>query len=752
MSVTPMKLVDLTICETEPIHIPGSIQSHGFLICVEPLSYRIVTVSGNVEFFLGRKPPALLGNSVLKCFGPEEAAILNQQLDLISRTTHFETQSPTGFITGQKNFDLIIHRSGDKLVLEFELREVVPVQIPIHQTMTAALNRIQSVASSGQLFVYVASLVREITGYDRVMAYKFHPDGHGEVIAEEKSPELPSFLNYHYPASDIPKQARELYKINFTRLIADIEEPVSKLIALPELKDQPLDLSQSTLRAVSPVHIEYLRNMGVRSSFSISLIYKKELWGLIACHNYSRKPPPDYNSRLACRLVGQLFSSSLESRIEEDNKKALAKYLQAEKIIQQELTRNTELPEVLINGSANLLSVNSAGGAVVFYNEKLSRIGNTPSDEQLAVLIGALHAANLPEIHSANSILPLLPEAHHFADTASGYLLLQISPGMKEFILWFKPEIIQTYNWAGDPEKPVTVSDDGSQRVSPRKSFDQWQRQMRYSSQDWTEAELQAATLLREHIIIALNSRARDIRTLNELLKSAYEELDTFTFTISHDLRTPLSSIRNYTELILDDYKNHLPAEAALILRKVVNRTEKMEQLIKDVLQYSKMNRTGIVMEKVPMGRLLADVSDQVRSSSSKGAAARIICTDPIDIYADPAMAEQLFANIIGNAVKYTAPGVVPQVEVNAKPYENGYILYSVKDNGTGFDMRDAENIFELFHRLDTTDGIDGTGIGLAIVKRIVERNKGKIWVESVPNQGTTFYICLLMHLPKNLP
>ena len=368
----------------------------------------------------------------------------------------------------------------------------------------------------------------------------------------------------------------------------------------------------------------------------------------------------------------------------------------------------------------------------------------------MKMLTDRLRAANLPEIAYSTSIVSILPEAHLFADTASGYILLQLSPGMQDFILWFKPELIHTVNWAGDPEKPVIISADGAARISPRKSFEQWQRQVRYTSAEWNEAELQSVSQLREHILLALNTRARDIRTLNDLLKNAYEELDTFTFTVSHDLRSPLSSIRNYTELILEDYKSEMPPEVILLLRKVVNRTDKMEQLIKDVLQYSKMSRSGIVMEKILMGQLLTDVSDQIRSASNKGAGARIIFNDPIDVYADPTMAEQLFANIIGNAVKYTAPGVAPRVQVNAKPYEQDYVLYTVKDNGIGFDMKDAENIFELFHRLDNTKNVEGTGIGLAIVKRIVDRNRGKIWVESVPNQGTTFYICLLRELPKN--
>ncbi|MET0394356.1 MAG: GAF domain-containing protein, partial [Chitinophagaceae bacterium] len=310
---------DLTNCDREPIHIPGHIQPHGFLLALDPGSLAIEKVSANTELFSGKNAAALLGQPLgilHDVIMPSRAGSSLTDLVTLGRITgNFEQLNPQEVIVNGAQMFLICHQHRDHIICEFEPYQSSNDNITLQKMMSTALSVIQSSVSFDELLNHVAKMVKEITGYSRIMIYKFHKDQHGEVVAEAKEAELESWLHLHYPASDIPVQARELYKLNLVRIIADVYSQPSALLSY-EGNTLPLDLTHSVLRAVSPIHIEYLKNMEVGASFSISLVSKGELWGLIACHN-STDRFIDYNSRVACRFIGQLFSAALEFKSDE---------------------------------------------------------------------------------------------------------------------------------------------------------------------------------------------------------------------------------------------------------------------------------------------------------------------------------------------------------------------------------------------------------------------------------------------------
>lgn len=738
---------DLTNCDREPIHIPGAIQSHGFLLALDPATRVIQKVSENISVYLDKKPADVLGKKLADIFTGAQEEQLNDLLNVGMRSNNFEGQNPSAITLQSKLFDIVVHQYKDNLIIEFEIKADNNDPIILQKVMTTALAKIQSSASSQVLLNNVAEMVKDITGYDRVMIYKFHKDQHGEVMSEAKNDGIEPFLHLHYPASDIPVQARELYKINLVRVIADVSSTPSSLTGFDDNNSAPLDLTHSGLRAVSPIHIEYLKNMGVMASFSISLMHKANLWGLVACHNYSPKMI-SYNSRMACRFIGQLFSAALEFRTEEDLKAENSRYMAAAQKLYEQMSEDLNIAEALTNRKTNLLSMNGASGAALCFENKMSLLGKTPSEEQIRNIAFHLKNQLISGVFETQSLEPLYNHARDFADIASGIMVAELSPGLNEFIMWFKPEFIQTVHWAGDPQKAMVKAADGTERLSPRKSFEKWTAEIKYTSAEWTNGEIGAAAKLREDVLQMLNKKATEIRKLNELLRIAYEELDTFTYTISHDLRTPLSSIKNYSEIILEDYDDQIPAEANDLLKKVIKGTDKMTQLIRDVLHYSKVGRTGIEYQQINMNKLLHEVVDEIKAASDNAKPPIINITNPIDIYGDSTMIVQLFQNLVGNAVKYSSKKQQSIVEISSQAYENGFILYTVADNGIGLDMKYATRIFELFRRLDNVKDFDGTGVGLAIVKRIVEKHGGKIWVESDLNSGTKFYLSLAAKKP----
>ena len=732
---------DLTNCDREPIHIPGFIQPHGFLIAINPSSRLIEKTSENIADYTGKSPATVLGKPVQDVFDPAIAEVLSVLVNAGLYSNHFETQHPPTVSINNQHFDVILNSYKNNIIIEFELSEKQADRIAIQKIMTTALASIQSSSTSQAILENIALMVKEITGYDRVMVYKFHKDQHGEVMAEAKNEALEPFLHLHYPASDIPAQARELYKINLVRLIADVNSQPSALVGLDAVNAAPLDLTHSGLRAVSPIHIEYLKNMGVAGSFSISLVCKQELWGLIACHHYSPKMV-DYQSRMACRFIGQLFSAALEFRTEEDLKEENNRYTAAAQKLQQQMSEDLNITESLTSRTTNLLSVNAATGAALCFENRMYLLGKTPTEQQIKDIIFYLKNRQVPGIFQTAAIGLHFEKAKESAELASGVMVAELSPGLNEYIVWFKPELIQTVDWGGDPRKALVKAEDGTERLSPRKSFEKWTAEIRYNAAEWTDGEIAVASKLREDIRQILNRKSTEIRKLNDLLRIAYEELDTFTYTISHDLRTPLSSIKNYSEIILEDHADALPAEAVTLLKKVVKSTDKMSQLIKDVLHYSKVGRTGIEYKKLDMHKLLADVIEEVEANSTNDKlVVRVV--NSLDIHGDNTMITQLFQNLIGNAVKYSAKKESPVVEISSQPHENGLILYTISDNGVGLDMKYANRIFELFRRLDNVKDFEGTGVGLAIVKRIVEKHGGRIWVDSSLGHGTKFYLTI---------
>ncbi len=736
-------VVDITNCDREPIHIPGYVQGHGYLVAFDKQHFTIQYISENLLQKTKGTVATLQGKTL-----DEFLEISNIQLQLISLAqllnyaseTTFEGINPVSVEIDGKPYYLVAHQYNNFLIVEFESQEP-EAELELQRLIGPSLSKILDGKTLRITLQKAAEQVKEIIHYDRVMIYKFLEDGHGEVIAEARKEDLEAYLGLHYPASDIPQQARELYKKNLTRIIADVNMPTSPILAINDVAvSYPIDLTYSTLRAVSPIHIQYLKNMGVAASFSVSLIAHGELWGLIACHNYSPKFI-NFKARESARLIGQILSSSLEYRDEEESKEFNKQYQQAADDIIRQMTKDWDVVSALTKDSQLLVKVTSASGAALVYENSIYKVGNTPNDEQIRETVNWLQAHNTLQIFHTDSFYKYYNPAKLFADTASGLMVCTLSKEMREYILWFKGERIKTVNWAGNPGKNIEKDEAGNITISPRHSFQVWSQMVENASEPWSKAEISTVMKLREDITHIINQKANQIRQLNEKLKEAYEELDTFSFTISHDLKTPLTSIKNYTEIILEE-NDSLNEETLNILHRIIRSADKMHQLIKEVMGYSRISRKELIRENLNMRYLLEEIVNELVVAYKTGETNVIIKNMP-DLKADKTMITQVFTNVIGNALKYSSKSLRPMVIIDAEVKGNE-IVYKVQDNGVGIDVKFGNQVFDIFKRLDNVQQFEGSGVGLSIVKRIMEKHNGKVWYESELNKGTTFYLSFI--------
>lgn len=513
---------DLTNCDREPIHIPGAIQPHGCLLACSSDLGEIVTASANCDDLLGVPAAHALGlplHALLGTAATDEVALrlatdtLREPLVLtLPAADDLESgRVGAGSLAGA-TVDVQVHRSGDRVVVEVE-----PVAQDVASGLTyysarGSMNRLAEADSIIELVDILADEVRRLLGFDRVMVYRFDGEWNGEVIAERKTPELGSFFGHHYPATDIPAQARRLYTVNWTRLIADLAyEPVPLVPVLDPATGAPLDLSFSTLRSVSPVHVEYLTIMGVTASMSISLIVEGQLWGLIAAHHYSGPHRPGHDSRAAAEFLGQVASQMIATREAADHRDAALTARAQLTGITNRVTASDQDPLDALLDDPELLSLMDATGAVVAYDDYYRTVGEVPSEEAVRRIAAALSDTHAYATYTDK--VPLLgPDLRDDPEvTALAAGALRIGGEPDQFIMWLRPEQVRVVDWGGDPNKKYLTQEEGPEvRLSPRRSFEKWREVTRGTSRPWEPWRVEAADGLGVHLTSTLLSRARE--------------------------------------------------------------------------------------------------------------------------------------------------------------------------------------------------------------------------------------------------
>ncbi len=506
--------VDVTNCDQEPIHIPGSIQEHGLLLVVNIDAGVVTHAAGDPKVWLGRSD---WRQQELSSLIDSEAA---------ASAMKFGRSSPPGGITRLTfpsafgPLDATIYTSDRWLIIELETAVSASTHAGLLPKLESAAAAFERAATMQQLWDTAAHEFRVLIGFDRVMIYKFREDGSGAVVAEDAAPGHRSFLNHHFPASDIPKQARALYLRNLVRVIPDVSYRPQPLI--PEWTEPvPLDMSDSVLRSVSPIHIQYLKNMDVAASASISIVKDGALWGLIACH-HSEPRGISADLRAACRAMAGALSRQIKARDETDAYRQRVRLRSFEDDLVALLSREGPLNEAISNHIEAIMRALGGDGVAVLRGDDLVVGGRHPSEAELRKIAAWSISQTADPVFATQRLgdIYALPTAD--APLAAGLLRIIISASEPWIVLWFRSEEVEVINWAGNPHKSVSTGPE--QRLTPRASFNAWVETVRGQSRAWTVPEIEAANRLR----LAMSSvwQTRRIHELNRQLMSTLQEKD----------------------------------------------------------------------------------------------------------------------------------------------------------------------------------------------------------------------------------
>ncbi|ESQ82433.1 hypothetical protein AEAC466_17585 [Asticcacaulis sp. AC466] len=723
-------------CAREPIHIPGSIQPYGMLFVLEGDDHRVIQVSNNVQTWLPQTTVEdVLNRRLADIIGQEQAEQIH---DVIVERSLMPIQS-TIIKIDDLWFDAVAHRAGDNIVVELEIVDDKKAMVRdfFYDELRDFAVGLRNATTLPDLYDFVTGKIRDITGFDRVKLYKFDENWNGEVVGEAKAEYMPSYRGLHFPSTDIPEQARKLYMTNYIRQIADVNyAPVPIIPATHPDTEQPLDMSLSVLRSVSPIHVQYLANMGVSASMSISVIQDGKLWGLVACHHNVGYHVP-YRVRMVSEIMGHIFSAQLSSmeglrdRQEQEKRNLIVERLTAG------LKTDFNLEELLKGRQTLALGALKASGMTVMTRKRLLLFGDTPSEDTIHQLADWIQNQT-NGIYSTQEADIVLADVPGLAHLKGGFLAAPISAAKKDYIIWFRGSEQQQVSWAGTPEKQ-SVKTKAGYRLMPRSSFELWKQTVQHRCRPWTREDVDTAQNI---VQVVLEGE----RLSAEHANVAKTE---FLANMSHELRTPMNAIIGIVSLL--DRGAPLDEKQKKLLSVLRLSSDSLLNLINDLLDVAKIESHELVLESQPVN--LADIVSEVGSIMSVRAAEKNIMLNikcgprkDFDIYGDPMRLQQIVSNLVSNAVKFTDEGFVNiMVKSEAATEEVRRLTIDVVDSGIGMTANQVEKIFEKFTQADPSISrrYGGTGLGLAITKQLVELMDGAVTVQSREGMGSRFSVTL---------
>ena len=723
----------LDACAQEPIHVPGSIQPHGMLMVCCPVGI-IQQISANAEVFLGVPANECLGRNLREFIDEEQWSIL---MEIKSEQVRQPIQS-TVIYNAHGVFDAIAHQVGESMVVEWEPVTTVinhsalyndglrNFAIGMHHTHTAQAT-----------FDHVTQAIRAVTGFDRVKLYRFDADWHGEVVAESRADFMPSYKGLHFPASDIPEQARKLYMQNYLRLIANIDyQPVPVLPALHPVTHTPLDMSLAMLRSVSPVHIQYLENINVKASMSISILQNGKLWGLIACHHNSPFYVP-YAVRHVCEIMGHIFSAHLSTLEDVAKREATVKREELVKKISFALDKHSSINRLLDDSHGLALEALQADALVVKTYVHILRYGDAPAPEVITRLLEWLNKRGeegIFQTHDAPAHFRGIPVLETIT---GGILAVPISVKSHDYIIWFRRAMVEEVQWAGNPEKPAELTT-ACYRLTPRSSFDLWKSHVAHRAEPWSADDLSTA---RSVVSILLESEKMSAQQAN-LAKTE------FLANMSHEIRTPMNAVIGLSHILAES--RPLTDRQRECIKTLQFSADGLLALINDLLDISKIESRSLELEAIPfnLNALLEEiVSMMAVKAQEKGIGFYLEAqmVEGITFIGDPNRIRQIILNLCSNALKFTETGHIHlQVarEPSAEPDIDKLTLV-VRDTGIGIAPEKIDMIFHKFVQADTSISrkYGGTGLGLSITKMLTEAMGGNISVTSTFGGGSEFKV-----------
>ncbi|WP_427914190.1 ATP-binding protein [Ramlibacter sp. MMS24-I3-19] len=708
--MTLTESVNLDNCDREPIHVPGHIQSHGALLAFDA-ALRLAACSDNAERMLGFALPALGADLDAPQFAawPHVTQAIGDFAQRSHGTSGLAERSEVQ--VGGRVFDLILHFNGRLVVAEFEERQPADREIrPFTTLANGALGRLRLQRTIDDLLQVAVTEIRSLTGFDRVMAYRFRHDASGDIVAEDCRPDVEPFLHRRYPAGDIPAQARRLYVINTLRFIADVgAAPVPVHTAGAE----PLDMSWATLRSVSPIHIEYLTNMGVAASMSVSIVIGGELWGMIACHHLTPMVVP-YGKRMACDVLAQLLASNVQTLLAADH----AKRIEAASSVR------VQLMETFVGGDGLLaalrphaaaLCTTFAADALVASEGTETFVHGGVSAAAGAELLRWLRSSKPPEGLLAMSEQAKLPPVLSAALAPwCGILALQMDDNRHDWLVLLRPEQVETVAWGGRPEKVYKAGPHGM-RLTPRGSFDVWRETVRGIAVPWSATELEIARGLQAELHRAGGARRAQVA----------RDRDQMLAVLGHDLRNPLQTIAMASQLLARG------ADSATVGPRITRSSTHMARLVSDLLDLSRLQGgLGLAVEPKPadLARLVREAAQDV-TLGHPGVEVAVEAPPQLQVPVDAARVRQLLDNLLGNARQHGEAGrpIVMRLEASATQ-----VTLSVANHAPPIPPESRDRLFDAYKpaSLNNSRNPGGMGLGLYIACEIARGHGGTLVYE----------------------
>jgi len=687
-------LSDLAGCDQEPIHIPGSIQPFGHMLIVDAATMTIIGAAGPKDTW----SRDALGQPLARALGGGLAgfdATLLRKMPLVLDPVRHDGQTCDG----------IAYRSGSRIVIEMMPRLDNAVLdagfLSQLEIFGSAMERSSTLAD---LYRKAARLFQDLTGFARVMIYRFGDDNAGVVVGESCADGMSGFMNHHFPATDIPAQARALYVRNRIRVIADVHAPAAPITGT-EPGVELTDLSDSILRSVSPVHLRYLRNMGVGASASMSIVKDGQLWGLIACHH----PQPrilSLTTRLACQAMADSLSRQIKLREETDLYRERIRLRAHEDMVLGRLGPDGSLAQFFAESGAELADLISADGFAAVQGPDLFTYGSCPAEDDLRALADHVCHPGSIKAFATSSLGQDYPPAQTYRDRASGLMAVTMSTEVPTILMWFRAEHLQVVTWAGNPHKNQPATPGAV--LEPRASFEAWSQEVSGRARAWTAAETESATRLVKLMLAARNNRR--IHQLNAELRTTLRENDSLIRQKEFLLREVNHRVQNSLALVA----SFLRMQGRLAGPDVRAQLEEAQNRLTAVSLVHRRLYQDDSSEIVDLSIYLDDLMKELKSSLD-GEWGPLIQTEfaPILVSTDKAVSIGLLLNeLIANAAKYAYAGRPGPVSVSLRQNRNRLRL-EVADQGIGSD--------------GTTKG---TGFGMRMVAALVDRLEGEVATE----------------------
>ena len=695
----------LNNCDHEPIHIPGSIQPLGCLLAFDA-NGRLRHYSANAAALLGSLPAlgAALAPEHLNLVPEAYQIIADYALEMHDSETLIQTQEVSD---GQQVYDLVLHVNKQMLVAEFELRQTPSQNLNLYSVrVQKSNNALKKQKTVDALLQTAADEIRALTGFDRVMAYRFRYDDSGEIAAEAKRDDLDSLNGRRYPASDIPSQARRMYIANTLRLIADVNGDNVTLLSAADTA--PLDMSYSVLRSVSPIHIEYMKNMGVAASMSVSIVLNDKLWGMMACHHMTPFQVP-YSVRVVCDLMCQVIASSiqnLETR-HSATRQIASTNLRASLVL--DLVAADDLDTLLFGRIGAFAELIPCDAAFVTYSGKWATLGSLSNE--LCRDLQAWLNAHAEDFYYVNSVTTAPATLAALLGPYSGMLAINVDQVNRSWLVLLRVEQVHTVRWGGKPEKNY-VSGPLGPRLTPRGSFDEWKELVKDHAEPWSAQDLAVARDLQVDLLKVFNAKNAEMDRARTQLMAV----------LGHDLRDPLHSISMAAQMMeLQDGSNR-------ISERIKNSSGRMQRLVSQVMDMTKLHTglgLGIVQRGTNLSTLLRDLIEEHQIAYPDAPLVEQIDSD-LWVELDEDRVAQVISNLISNARHHGDAG--QPIHIGLVRAAQAVVL-SVSNAGQPIADATVRVLFDPFKRqiLANSNNKNGLGLGLYITNEIVKSHGGSV-------------------------